>query len=222
MERPFPVLSVEQLRDLDRRAVSEWGIPIRTLMENAGRAVADESLKFLSESGMAQPWKILILCGSGNNGGDGLVAARLLHQKGISVQTLLLKPAERFKNEPLDNFEELRRLQIPWAQIPDGAWKPESGTSLLIDALLGTGFKGPADAKTAGVIEAANASGIPVIAVDVPSGLDADRGTAEGLCIRAKRTVSLAAMKKGFLNAASRQWTGEVTVKDIGFPKEIF
>ena len=218
-----PAVTAEQMRELDRRARDEFGIPVKALMENAGRAVAEESVRFLKKTGSAKPWKVLLFCGGGNNGGDGLVAARLLAQQGIETRTFIFKPADSLKDEVLSNFEELGRLSLPYEFLPKFAKISQEirGSSLLIDALLGTGLKSKVRGDFAQAIGAVNGSGLPVLSVDVPSGMDADSGAVPGTCVKAALTVTMGALKKGFLNPRARRWTGNVRVADIGFPKEL-
>lgn len=220
--KAVPVVTCEEMRRIDARAVEEYGIAVETLMENAGRAVAETVLKFLSENKISGT--ILHLCGGGNNGGDGLVSARILHEKKVPVQVLLMKPSLSLKNATLSNFEKIKKASIACIELPSMniVEKEIQNAALLVDALLGTGFKGAVNGPVKEAIEKMNASGKPAIAVDVPSGLDADTGEAEGICVKAKMTVTMGALKKGFLNPASQRRTGKVIVADIGFPEEIF
>ena len=192
-------------------------------MENAGRAAAEESVRYLQKAGRPRPWKVVVFCGGGNNGGDGLAAARFLAQKGIETRAFIFKPAASLKDEVLSNFEELRRLSIPYEFLPKFAKIAQEirDASLLIDALLGTGLKKNVEGDLAEVVAAINASGLPVVSVDIPSGLDADTGSVLGTCVKAGFTVTMGALKKGFLNPKARHWTGEIVVADIGFPKEL-
>lgn len=232
MPEPGPALSRAQLRELDRRAQDEGGVSIETLMENAGSAAAEEAQRMLESSGKPKPWNILILCGSGNNGGDGLAAARILNgwlNQGISnsgssaaarVETIFLKPADRLEGAALKHFERFKQAGLSSRNVLDGAVSTR-GYDLIIDAILGTGFDGALQEPLSRAIEAVNASGVPVLSIDIPSGLNADSGKAQGACIRAGKTVTFAAMKKGFLNPESRAWTGKIVLRDIGIPQKI-
>ncbi len=232
MPEPGPALSCAQLRELDRRAQDEGGLSVETLMENAGRAAAEEARRMLESGGKPQPWNILILCGSGNNGGDGLAAARILNRqlnpekfgadagRSARIETIFLKPADRLKGAALRHFERFKQAGLSSRNVLDGAVST-GGFDLIIDAILGTGFDGALTEPLSRAIEAVNASGVPVLAIDVPSGLNADSGRAQGACIRANKTVTLAAMKKGFLNPESRKWTGDIVLRDIGIPQKI-
>ena len=220
MEKSIPALTSRESRDLDRRATEEFHIPAETLMENAGKAAAEQSLKFLEKSGTSGPWKVLILCGGGNNGGDGLVTARILREKGNKSEIVFLKPRESLKGLALLNFERAENLNIPCEFLPktDILEQKIEEAHLLIDALLGTGFKGALSDGFKTAIEKMNSSGKPILSIDVPSGLDSDSGQTQGSCVRAQLTVAMGAMKKGFLNETAKEFTGKVVVADIGYP----
>jgi NAD(P)H-hydrate epimerase len=213
------------LRELDRRAVEEYHIPILVLMENAGRAVADAALRHIPSKRRA-----LLLAGPGNNGGDGLVAARHLHNAGVAVTVLLLATREQYKDAAATQLAVIEAMQMPVESLTPGHaelrdWMVDAAPEdLVIDALFGTGLSRPVEGLAAEVIRAANAAGHPILAVDIPSGLDGDTGTPVGggeadTVIRAVETVSFCGGKKGF--AKARQFTGKVTVADIGAPMEL-
>ena len=212
------------MRAIDRRAQEEFGIPAANLMENAGRAVAAEALRLLRSKKIPKPWKVLALCGGGNNGGDGFVAARLLAARGARTMTLILKPKEALEGPARSNFQKLMDLNLAYAILPKfDKIKTEIGNArLVLDALLGTGLKKEVQEPFRSAIRALNRSRKTVIAVDVPSGLDADTGGVHGICVKAHRTVTMGALKTGLLVPAARKWTGRVIVADIGFPKNIF
>ncbi|OGR85055.1 MAG: NAD(P)H-hydrate epimerase [Elusimicrobia bacterium RIFCSPLOWO2_01_FULL_54_10] len=218
---PPLVFTTKQMRKLDERATREFGIPTLTLMENAGKAVAGECQKILSEKKIASP-KVLILCGSGNNGGDGFVAARFLHQAGISVNVILFKPKTSLCAEPLVNFRKVEMLGISCQETDLPVIQSEIKKSdLIVDAIFGTGLKREVTGLIGQAIGAANDSGKTIMAIDIPSGMDADTGEIHGICIKADLTVTLAAFKAGFLNEKSHSWTGKILVANIGFPKEL-
>lgn len=252
---PVAVVSCAEMRELDRRATETFGISVETLMENAGKAVAEESIKFLQTAACGKPWKILIFCGGGNNGGDGLVAARILKQKGAEVKIIFLKPTKSLKGATGLNFERIKNESVPYLELrkmEQDASETQSSEALLseasrgrdearrrgsralaqiekefteahlfIDALLGTGSKGEVTGLFQETIQCINASGKPVVAVDIPSGLDADSGRQNGTCIRAHLTVTMAAIKKGFLETKAKEWIGKVIVADIGYPQAL-
>jgi NAD(P)H-hydrate epimerase len=208
-------VTAEEMRLLDRRATDEFGIPSLLLMENAGRIVADAALPFLQE---AERKTAVIVCGSGNNGGDGLVAARYLFNRGIPVTVVLVKPADSFKGDAQVNFRIIKALGIPTAQF-DGSL-PRHGT-LLIDALLGTGIKGTVGGLYADAIAAMNTAGTPVLAVDIPSGMDADTGAVPGTAVKAAVTVTMGLAKRGMVLPAAAPYIGRLIIADIGFPKQL-
>src|SRR5688572_2287482 len=181
-------VTAAEMRELDRRATDEYGVPSLLLMENAGAAVARAAQEMLPGG----RGRVVIVAGKGNNGGDGLVAARHLHAAGCDASVVMTGPQERVRGDARANLEMVRRARIP-LEVTEAA--PERwNADLVVDALLGTGLKGPAAGLTAALIETINRSTCPVLAVDVPSGLDADTGRAEN-CVRADRTVTFALPK---------------------------
>jgi len=210
----------EALRELDRRAVEEFHIPILTLMENAGRAVAEVGRHLLKKNARA-----LVLAGPGNNGGDGLVAARHLHNAGVPVSILLLAERERYRDAAAAQLAIVDAMHLPVDTVSAGHaelrdWIVESAPGdLLIDAIFGTGLTRPVEGVAAAVIHAANASRHPILAVDIPSGLDCDTGRPLGEAIRATETISFCGHKKGF--AEARAYVGKVTIAHIGAPREL-
>jgi len=213
------------LRELDRRAVEEYHIPIVVLMENAGRAVAEAALRHVKGQRRA-----LILAGPGNNGGDGLVAARHLHNAGVAVSVLLLAAREHYKDAAAVQLAIVEAMRMPVETVTAGHaelrdWMVDAlPEDLIVDALFGTGLSRRVEGLAAEVIGAVNGSGHPILAVDIPSGLDCDTGGLVGgggaeAVIRAVETVSFCGGKKGFGKA--RQFTGKVTVADIGAPREL-
>ena len=181
------------------------GVPSLTLMENAGRAVA------AAAGAMTTPGaRVAILCGPGNNGGDGFVAARYLREAGFDVQLSLLGPPDALKGDAAAMAQRWGPAIAPLhPQSIDGA-------DLIIDALFGAGLARPITGAAADVITAVNASGVPVLAVDVPSGLDGTTGAALGPVVQALRTVTFFRRKPGHLLMPGRALCGEVTVADIG------
>jgi NAD(P)H-hydrate epimerase len=221
---PF-IFARAALRELDRRAVEEYHIPIVVLMENAGRAVAEAARHYIRGK---RP--VLILAGPGNNGGDGLAAARHLHNTGVAVSVLLLAVREQYKDAAAVQLAIVEAMKLPVETLTPGHaelrdWIVDAAPDdLIIDALFGTGLSRPVEGLAAEVIRAANASRHPILAVDIPSGLDCDLGEAIGgggaeRVIQAVETVSFCGAKKGF--AKARQFTGRVTMADIGAPIEL-
>lgn len=215
---PF-VLTRAQVREVDRRAIEDYGLPGLVLMENAGRNAAD----LLRELGIHGP--VVICCGKGNNAGDGFVVARHLENHGFDVRVLLTSPSHSFTGDTATNFAILQRAGTPLVEPPADivtAWRSElARADWIVDALLGTGTQGTVREPFASAIAAINAANRRVLAVDLPSGLDCDTGTALGCCVRARHTATFVARKPGFdLNGAS-EFTGEVHVLDIGVPRAL-
>jgi NAD(P)H-hydrate epimerase len=208
--------SREQARALDRRAIEHFGVPSVVLMENAGRGAAE----LLLSLGLHGP--VAVCCGKGNNGGDGFVIARHLHNHGVPVRVLLFSRPEELTGDAAVHYHIIERLQLPIddysAMSLDGErLRRDLGTAeWVVDALFGTGLTGPVRPPFGQVIEAINASPARVFAVDIPSGLDCDMGRPLGAAVRAEHTVTFVALKKGFADPASREWTGQVHRADIG------
>jgi NAD(P)H-hydrate epimerase len=199
-------LTREQVREIDRRAIEEFHIPGIVLMENAARAVADVAWEMLGRRAGA---KIAIICGKGNNGGDGYAVARHLHNRGAKVGTSGYRPVA---GDADTNYRIAEAMGLTDCDLEQ---------DLFIDALFGTGLtRAPAGMDVA-FINAMNHSGRPILAIDVPSGLDCNTGEPLGACVRATHTVTFVAEKAGFANPASKQFTGEITIGDIGCPREL-
>ena len=219
------VASTQQVRDLDRRAIEEYGVPGLILMENAGRGAAERAWTML---GGQSARHVLILCGRGNNGGDGFVIGRHLHNKGVVVEFWFAARMDAAdpKGDAGVNLGIARRMGLPITEMPSAEDVPAGGIpagryDLLIDALLGTGLSGEVRQPYRALIEAINASGRPVLAVDTPSGLDGDTGRRLGVAVRATATVTFAAAKQGFFLGEGPAHVGELFCADIGCPKEL-
>lgn len=212
------ILSREQVRSLDQRAIQEFGVPGIVLMENAGRGAA-ELLLSLGVHG-----QVTIVCGKGYNGGDGFVIARHLELHRVRVRLLVLTAPEAITGDAATNFHIVRRSGLPIAlcadREPDDAFlrRELSSAEWVVDAILGTGLTGPVRAPIDRAIAAINQSGSRVLAVDIPSGLDADTGEPLGAAVRAEHTATFVALKKGFTLPAARAYLGEVHVVGIGAP----
>jgi len=222
--QPGPALTCQQIRQLDSIAIEQIGIPGVVLMENAGRATADVIYQNLTNP---KSDRVLILCGAGNNGGDGFVVARHLHNAGVAVSVALAFPPEKSRGDAEVNLRIVRRMGLPCLNAfeADGleAVRREAGRAdVIVDALLGTGSQGPPRGTVAELVRIANgASGARRIAIDIPTGLDGDTGQAHEPCFRADVTVSMAAAKTGFLAEPARAVVGRVVVVDIGLPREL-
>lgn len=218
------LVTVEEMRCIDSRASEEYGIPSLLLMENAGRAVAQKALSFLGDFRRGGR-RVLIFSGKGNNGGDGFVAARHLANAGAEVKVFILSSREDITGDALVNLEIVEKTGIPVAVIGQRDIQKIKislmYSDLIVDAIYGTGFKGKARGIGAEVINAINRSGRPVIAVDLPSGLEADTGRVNGPCIRADITCTLGLPKLGLYLHPGAELTGEVVVTDISLPRAL-
>ncbi|MFV2067540.1 MAG: NAD(P)H-hydrate epimerase [Pirellulales bacterium] len=207
-------------RELDRRAVEEYGLAGVVLMENAGRGAADLLCQ------LDRPDKVIIACGKGNNGGDGFVMARHLDLRSLSVRVVLLAHPEQISGDARINFEVLRRTDVPIDLLADPIDFGRLQASLqdadwIVDGLLGTGAHGAPRRPLDGVIEACNQAASHRLALDLPSGLDCDTGRAAGAVFRADHTCTFAAWKAGFLNPEAARFTGQIHVADIGTPRKL-
>jgi len=216
-------LARHEVRELDRLAIEEYGVPGVVLMENAGANAS----RLLEGQGIMGP--VVIACGRGNNGGDGFVIARHLEAAGHEVRVLLAAVPEAYGGDAAVNLLIAERSGVSIICLADAdaaAWRVEiDGAAWIVDALLGTGAVGPprgAIAAVIGAINAVRAAGADiqarVLAVDLPSGLDADTGEAPGVCVRADVTATFVAEKAGFANPAAAEFTGAVHVLGIGAP----
>lgn len=218
---PLYLLNREASRTIDRLAHDEFGIPSIVLMENASRHVADVALDELED--VDDP-SILVVCGPGNNGGDGLAAARHLSNAGVRVTIALAADPARLSGDAAVHLAVVRRMGLPIREIAPGTATPDAfaGSHLIIDALFGTGLDRPVQAAHAEVIRALNAAraaGATVLAVDLPSGLDADSGKALGVAVQADLTVTFCGLKPCFLSLEGQALVGELVVADIGAPR---
>lgn len=217
-------LTREQVRRVDAIAIAELQIPGVVLMENAGRGAA-QIVRELARRRAAR--RVVIFCGRGNNGGDGFVIARHLHNAGIDVRAYLTAPESELRGDAAVNHRILAHMGIPMALLdsPDRikeAAASLTGDDMVVDALLGTGFEGQVRPPLCDLITALNgAAKAATLAVDIPSGLDCDTGRPGGVAVRADLTVTFVAEKVGFAQAGALQWTGEVRVVDIGAPPSL-
>jgi NAD(P)H-hydrate epimerase len=228
------VLTRQQVRELDRRAIQEYGMSGLVLMENAGRGVADvicqligqpPALPGVSRAAIDAP-VVTIVCGKGNNGGDGFVIARHLDMFGLAVRIVLLGNPEELTGDAAANFSIIRNagLSIEIVAAPLDTVRFDAaitGSVWLIDAILGTGAVGEPRSPYAEAIDRMNASGLPIMAVDVPSGLDCDTGAPAQHTIRAAHTCTFVASKPGFSVERAKPYVGHLHVLDIGAPRRL-
>lgn len=214
------LLTAAEMASMDFQATEQYAVPALTLMENAGRAVAESAADMLGE---LRRRKIAVFCGKGNNGGDGLVAARHLAHMGAEVLLFVLGSFQDLKADPKANLQAAGRAGLTVTAVPDSralrsAGESASGAALVIDALLGTGFTPPLRGFYAEAAELLNSLGVPVLAVDIPSGLSSDSGELPEPSVRASRTVTFGLPKIGqFLFPAAAAY-GPLYLADIGFP----
>jgi NAD(P)H-hydrate epimerase len=216
----IPTVTREQSRQVDRRAIQEYGMSGLVLMENAGRQVADK----LCELGIGGP--VAILCGRGNNGGDGFVIARHLDLRCHEVRVLLLAAPQDLAGDALANYQILVHADVPMVRLVpdyDGSRLAAelSGADWVVDALLGTGSRGQPRPPLDDAIARFNACTAKKLAVDLPSGVDCDTGEPAASTIRAAHTCTFVAHKAGFLSPAAWPYVGQVHVLDIGAPRKL-
>lgn len=217
------ILNSAQMREADRRTIDEIGIPAIVLMENAGRQVVaamEATFEDLGEKSVA------VLCGRGNNGGDGFVIARTLLQRGVDVSVFVVGALGDIRGDARTNLEILGRLGLTVVEIADGqAWELHfseiSTCDVIVDALFGTGLKTPLQGMLETVIADVNASGIPVMSVDLPSGMSADTPELIGDCIAASATVTFGAPKVPLVLPPAELQAGDIVIADIGIPADV-
>src|SRR5207253_1247944 len=217
------VLNSAQMREADKRTIDDIGIPSLVLMENAGRqavAAIEAMYADLLER------QVGVLCGRGNNGGDGFVVARTLVQRGVDVAVFLLGGVADVRGDARTNLEILGRLGVTVVEIGDSqAWELHfsevSDCTLIVDAIFGTGLNAPVSGLIQSVIADVNTSGIPVVAIDLPSGLSADSAEPIGDSIEAGLTVTLAAPKLPLVLPPAETRAGDIVIADIGIPMDV-
>jgi ADP-dependent NAD(P)H-hydrate dehydratase / NAD(P)H-hydrate epimerase len=237
----IPVVTAAQMRALDRATIDDLGLPAVTLMETAGRAVADAALCMLG----TRRGHVMVVCGPGNNGGDGFVAARVLRDRGLDAVVYLAAAREAVRGDARTHLEILERAGgtvrliatpdqlaalvpvadaalVPVADaalvpVADAALVPVADAALVIDALFGVGLARPIEGHLAGVVAMMQRAG-RVLAVDIPSGLDADTGRVLGVAVTAERTVTMAVHKIALVSSPGFARAGQVEVADIGIP----
>lgn len=212
-------LTREQVRELDRRAIEDFGIPGIILMENAGRAAAEQLLAL-------QPKCVAIFCGKGNNGGDGYVIARHLFNNAITPHVLVFARLDEISGDAAVNLAIIRKMQLCISEITSpgqlaAAQQAALDADVIVDALLGTGISGEVRGLIRSGIEIINRAGRYVLAVDIPSGLDANSGDVLGVCVRADATVTFVAHKTGFARGRGPEFTGRVAVAEISIPRQL-
>ena len=217
------VLNADQMREADRRTIEDLGVPSAVLMENAGRQVVaamDAAFDRLADA------RVAVLAGRGNNGGDGFVIARVLSQAGVDVQAYLVGSAAEVRGDARVNLDILGRLGLDVVEIRNAQdWELHGAAVLqrdiVVDALFGTGLKTPLEGLAETMAQDLNASPVPVVAVDLPSGLSADDPSPIGPVVEASMTVTFGAPKLPLVLPAGEQFAGSLVVADIGIPASV-
>jgi NAD(P)H-hydrate epimerase len=209
-------VTADEMRQIDGRTIDGFSIDVLSLMENAGLQTATVAASLLGGSVTGKA--VACLAGKGNNGGDGFVAARHLRNWGAEVQVVLAAPPESLTGVPAKQLEPLKKMNVPIAAADHSL----AGYSLLIDALLGYGSSGDPREPLASLIRRANASGVPILALDLPSGLDPSSGLPNDPCIEAAATVTLGLPKMGFLNEGAKRYLGDLYLADISIPSQVY
>jgi len=209
----IPTLTTEQMVEVDRLMIDDFGIELVQMMENAGRNLAELTGRMLGASLSGR--SVCVLCGRGNNGGGGMVATRHLHNRGADVHVIRL--AGQLKDIPAKQWNILENMGLrnePYFDL--------SQTDIIIDALIGYGLQGDPRPEVAVWIEKINAAGKPILALDAPSGLDSTSGTAGRPTVRANATMTLALPKVGLMGESAQPFVGSLYLADISVPPELY
>lgn len=215
----MPFLTTEQMMEVDRSMIEDYHIELIQMMENAGRNLAHLArIRFFG--GDPQGKRAVVLAGSGGNGGGALVAARRLHNYGAQVQVYITKPIESFTAVSAHQLEILDRMQVS-IELVDRIHHPQR-FDLILDGIIGYSLRGAPQGPVADLIHWANTQPSPILALDVPSGIDTTTGTIFDPAIRATATLTLALPKAGFQTPAVREQAGELYLADISVPPELY
>lgn len=206
------IKTAAQMREMDQIAIEEYGIPSLELMENAATTVLHVILENYPSAK-----RIVILCGYGNNGGDGIALARLLHEKSVTVFPYLFGEKDNLSKDASAMYMKMQACGLDFLSF-DGTF-PEC--DLIVDAIFGVGLARPIEGIFKAVITHANQANVPVVACDIPSGISADTGEILGCAIKAAKTVTFSCLKPGLLKNSGKTYSGEITVTDIGIPEEL-
>lgn len=215
----LPDLTVRQMVEVDRAMVEDFRIDLVRMMENAGRALAHLArVRFLA--GDPRGKKAVVLAGTGGNGGGALVCARRLHGWGANIAVFLTRPPEEFTPVPAQQLKILQRMGVPLLGElpPPGTPRPD----LIVDGLIGYSLKGSPQGTAADLIRLANTQGAPILAVDIPSGVDAATGEPRNPSIKASATLTLALPKEGLRASSAERYVGELYLADIGVPPSLY
>lgn len=218
---PRPLMfDCHAIREVDRIAIEDYGIPGVVLMENASRGLCEEAMKMLDAAGEISPL-VMVICGAGNNGGDGYALARHLHNRGVDVALVPLGQPRALSDAGI-NAAVARKMDLLHVSPEDvEEFAAANHVSLIVDAIFGTGLDRPVSGHAAAMIEWINRARAPVLSVDVPSGIDCNTGKALGNAVQATRTATFVGHKIGFSELHAQKLLGEVVVVDIGVPREL-
>ncbi len=209
-------VTADEMRKIDDMTIREFRVDVLMLMENAGRATAMLAMRM--PRGTILGKRVACLVGGGNNGGDGMVAARHLANWGADVKVIVGTTKDKMKDVPLGQLHILEKMGVPILST-DYALRDYD---LLIDSLIGYGLEGNPRDRVAMMIEGANSSGHPVLALDLPSGMNATTGEAYDPCIKATATLTLALPKTGFLSPSASPYVGDLYLADISIPRKVY
>lgn len=211
-------VTAKAMQQIDKEATERYEIPTVILMENAAISSAFCVLRMLKVGQR----NVILFCGQGNNGGDGFACARHLINRGLKVKIYFTGKKEKLSSEAKTNYKILRKLGQKILQPKLSLLNKElNDTDLIVDALLGIGLKDKVGRPLYCLIELINSSKKPTLSLDIPSGLDATSGKVHGIAVKATRTVAFGLVKKGFLNPRAKEYIGELTIGDIGLPRQL-
>ncbi len=213
------MVTVKQIQALDKEAIEEIGIESLVLMENAGRSVAIEVIRMLHKK---RSGHVCVVCGLGNNAGDGFVTARYLINAGVKTDIILIGQASNLKEDTLSNYMILKKIKYPILeidQVTDAVCQRIGGAKIIVDALFGVGLNRNIKNPFLSIIKLINSSAGKTISVDIPSGLDGTTGKIYGVCVKAEQTITFSVLKQGFKRCDGSKMSGKVKVIDIGIPK---
>jgi NAD(P)H-hydrate epimerase len=214
----------DEMKEIDRKAIEETGIPGIVLMENAGRGTVDEIER---EFGSVVSKKVVIVCGKGNNGGDGFVIARWLIKREANVSVFLIGRQKDISGNARINLNILRKMNTQVREVIDEDGLPPLKESfkdadVVVDAIFGTGFKGDVKGIIARIVDLINKKNAPIVSVDVPSGVNSENGSVENVCVKATLTCTMCLPKRGLYLYPGRMYRGKLQVIDIGTPHSLF
>ncbi|MCL2215463.1 MAG: NAD(P)H-hydrate dehydratase [Defluviitaleaceae bacterium] len=211
------IVKGHEMRELENRAMKKYAIPSVLLMENAALQVVKNGLRLLNDRSAGN---VTVVCGSGNNGGDGLASARLFYTKGHNVRVAYIGDISKAQGDVLINLRMVQQMGIPIEADPEALPELVAESHLVVDALLGIGLSGPLRPNYARAINAINTATVPVLSVDIPSGVDADTGKVMDTAVHAHTTVTFGLAKIGLMAYPGAEYAGQVIIEDISLPAE--